>query len=372
MSTNHKSSNRIELSRLDQVLLNFYDFTCFDPLTHPSTHPPTKKTPTHRWGIFYRFQIFKWNQNISIRSSLITFLLIWGGTPPGGWVGVFVGWGWVGTPPTHVHMHMHMHTCTCTCAHTCMHVKHDKHGCLHGGGHLQFPNMFILAFRACACVHMHVHMSNDTPPWTQMPPPSREPQGAAGSPNHQKFISPELIEIIQFCLKNLYLWTFLNSSRLTLITLDTPPPPPPHLPAPPPWSRRSRNLKNAIKCERIKIIEFRLKICDPWALLHTYRLDLMCRWGGVLSQMALLCFGPKKVNVFHSCDSLDKIFLVFALDPTRPCLDWQLSRFLTSQPINEPFKFDLKWRPNCKIWLKSQFTKEPSTIEIFEMYPGML
>ena len=204
-----------------------------------------------------------------------------------------------------------------------------------------------------------------------MPPnpsaPSPEPQGAAGSPNHQKFISPELIEIIRFCLKFFYLWTFLNSSRLTLITLHTP-----HPPAPPSWSRRSWNLKNAIKHERIKIIEFRLKICDPWGLLHTYRLDLMCRWGGVPSQMALLCLGPKKVHVFHSCDSLDKKFLIFALDPTRPCLDWQLSRFLTSQPINKPFKIDLKWRPKWKMWLKSQFAKELSTVEIFEMYPGML
>ena len=81
------------------------------------------------------------------------------------------------------------------------------------------------------CVHMHVHMSRETP----IPPdapnpsgPSPEPQGAAGSPNHWKFISPELIEIIRFCLKNLYLWTFLNSSRLMLNTLDTPT----HLPHP--------------------------------------------------------------------------------------------------------------------------------------------
>ena len=218
-----------------------------------------------------------------------------GGYPPGGgWVGVW-GWGWVGASPTHM--------CMCTnasirmCAHTCMHVEHDKHGCLHGGSHLQFPNMFILAFRACACMHMHVHMSRDTPPCPQMPPnpsvPSVEPQGAAGCPNHQKFISPELIEIIRFCLKNLYLWTFLNSSRLTLITLDTP-----HPPAPPPWSWRSRNLKNAIKREWIKIIEFRLKICDPWALLHTYRLDLMCRWGVSHPKWHFYVLGPKKYMFF--------------------------------------------------------------------------
>ena len=149
--------------------------------------------------------------------------------------------------------------------------------------------------RACTCVCMCL----GTPPCPQMPPnpsaPSPEPQGAAGSPNHQKFISPELIEIIRFCLKNLYLWTFLSSSRLTLITLDTP-----HSPTPPPWSRRSRNLKNAIKHERIEIIEFRLKICDPWALLHTYRLDLMCRWGGGVShpKWHFYVSGPKKYMFF--------------------------------------------------------------------------
>ena len=237
-STDSKSSNGIEISRFVKVLSGFYWF---------------------------------------------------GGVPPlgGGWVG--------GGTPTHTCMRMHTHAHTC--AHTCMHVKHDKHGYLHCGGHLQFPNMFILAFCACACMHVHVHMSRDTPPCPQMPPnpsaPSPELQGAVGSPNHQKLISPEIIEIIRFCLKNLYLWTFLNSSRLTLITLDTP-----HLPASPPWSRWSRNLKNAIKCERIEIIEFRLKICDPWALLHTYRLDLMCRWGVSHPKWHFYVLGPKKYMFF--------------------------------------------------------------------------
>ena len=61
------------------------------------------------------------------------------------WVGVGVDGG---TP--HARVHMHVHTCT----RTCMHVKHDKHGCLHGGSHLQFPHMFILAFSVCACSHV--------------------------------------------------------------------------------------------------------------------------------------------------------------------------------------------------------------------------
>ena len=83
-----------------------------------------------------------------------------GGYPPRGW-----GWDWVGAPPTHVRTH----------AHTCMHVKHDKHGCLHGGGHLQFSNMFIFAFRACACMHMRLGtppMPPDAPPTHLHPPQS--------------------------------------------------------------------------------------------------------------------------------------------------------------------------------------------------------
>ena len=144
----------------------------------------------------------------------------------------------------------------------------------------------------CACTCMCTCLG--TPPMpSDAPQPICPLPRAAGSPNQQKFISPELIEIIRFCLKNLYLWTFLNSSRLTLITLDTS-----HPPAPPPWSRRSRNLKNAIKREQIKIIEFWLKICDPWALLHTYRLDLMCRWGVSHPKWHFYVSGPKKYMFF--------------------------------------------------------------------------
>ena len=102
----------------------------------------------------------------------------------GGWV--WVGFGG-GTPHARAHAHAHArtHAHAGMCAHTCMHVKHDKHGCLHGGSHLQFSNMFIFTFRACACVHVRVHVSRDTPhaprcPPTHLPPPQsrREPQGA--------------------------------------------------------------------------------------------------------------------------------------------------------------------------------------------------
>ena len=58
-----ESSNRIELSRLDQDLLNF-----------------------------------------GVLGSL--WLWGWGGLVDG-------GGGWLGVPPTHVHMHAHAHTRTC-------------------------------------------------------------------------------------------------------------------------------------------------------------------------------------------------------------------------------------------------------------------
>ena len=99
--------------------------------------------------------------------------------------------------------------------------------------------------------------------------------------------------------------------------------------------------KNAITFERIEIIEFHLKIWDPWTLPHTCRLQLMCRWGGVLSQIAFL---SKKC----SSDPQKQNFPVFALDPIRPYLDWALRGFLTSWPINNPLKLQLKWKQSAK------------------------
>ena len=179
--------------------------------TQPPTHPPNH-TPTHGWGIFHRFQIFKRNWNILISSSVIEFLLILGVHPPGGvadgWMGVGVGMGmWGGVPCTHTRTRTH--------AHTHMHVKHAnhaKHGCLHVGSHLQFLYMYTCAYvyvRACMCV------CGGTPPHAPRHPPTPCPlPRATGSPKQQNSISPELIEIIRFCLKILYLWTFLNSYRL--------------------------------------------------------------------------------------------------------------------------------------------------------------
>ena len=45
----------------------------------------------------------------------------------------------LGVSHTLVYICMHMDTCIFT--QIPMHVNHDKHGCLHGSGHLQFLNM---------------------------------------------------------------------------------------------------------------------------------------------------------------------------------------------------------------------------------------
>ena len=58
-----------------------------------------------------------------------------------------------------------------------------------------------------------------------------------------------------------------------------------------------------------------------------------------------------------SCDPPIKNFPIFALDPTRPYLDWQPKAILTSQPIYDPFKCDFEWRPKCKIGLNVNLPK---------------
>ena len=124
VSTNHKSSNRIELSWLDQVLLKFLWFHMFRP-TNPPIHPPThqKKHPP----IGGEFSTDSKSLNgieiswfVQVLSRFYQFL----GVPPWGWVG---GWGWVGvglgggTPHARAHTHMHacMHIHMCTHMHAC-------------------------------------------------------------------------------------------------------------------------------------------------------------------------------------------------------------------------------------------------------------
>ena len=154
VSTDFKSSNRIEISWLVQVLLNF-----------------------------------EWFQ----------------GSPLGGGRGEWMGVGVVRgcTPPMCTHMCMH------ACAHDIIGNSRDFPKS-NGGSHLHEIIMFTM--HACMC--MCVHVCGGTPQLTPHPhTPTRTPRDA-GSPKHQNSISLELIKIIQFCLKILYLWTFLNSYRL--------------------------------------------------------------------------------------------------------------------------------------------------------------
>ena len=98
-----------------------------------------------------------------------------------GWMGMWVGIGVWGV--CHACMHAHAHTCMHACMLN-MHVKHDKHGCLLVGGHLQFLYMYTCAcmcVHACVCMYMHVGtlpMPPDAPRHPAPTCPSPELQGA--------------------------------------------------------------------------------------------------------------------------------------------------------------------------------------------------
>ena len=165
VSTDFKSSNRIEISRLVQVLLNFEWF---------------RGSPLGDGGV-------------------------------GGW-----GWGWwegASHPRAHARARTHAH------AHARTYDIIGNSQVFPQWGrpfawnyHVYHTCVFV---RARACVRVHVHMCRGHPPTTSHPhPPTPPTPRAAGSPKHQNSISLELIEIIQFCLKIIYLWTFLNSYRL--------------------------------------------------------------------------------------------------------------------------------------------------------------
>ena len=236
--------------------------------THPPTHPPNYAL-THGWGILHRLQIFKRNWNILISSSVIKILPILG-VPPGGWqMGGWGrgGYGYVGgVPCTHTHMHVHARTHARTCMLNMINMINMDTSM--SAAICNFHTCVYVCVHVCTCVHMCVV----TPPTPQMPP-------------------------------------------------DTP-----HPPAPPSRAKETQIGRITITLERIEIIQFCLKICDPWTLLHTYRLSLMCRWGVYYPKWHFHVFDPKK----YCCDPPIKKFSIFALDPIRPYLDWALRGFLTS------------------------------------------
>ena len=68
--------------------------------------------------------------------------------------------------------------------------------------------------------------------------------------------------------------------------------------------------------------------------------------------MALLCFGPKKVHLFRSCEPLIKNFPVFALDPIRPYLDWAPERIFNLLTHLQPFQIRLEMKTKEQNWTK--------------------
>ena len=119
VSTNHKSSNRIELSRLDQVLLKFLWFHMFWP-TNPPIHPTTHQKKHPPMG----------GEFSTVFTDLGVTLL------GGGWVGGGVGLGG-GTPPR-----------TCICAYACMHA----HAHAHAHTHAYMLNMINMAASMVAAI----------------------------------------------------------------------------------------------------------------------------------------------------------------------------------------------------------------------------
>ena len=124
VSTNHKSSNKIELSRLDQVLLKFLWFHMFQPTNLP-IHPPT-----HQKWVGKSPQIPNLQMESKYLDSFKSYCIFTdlGGTPTWG-VGVSVGgYGGLGGGTSHtcVHMLVHSRTCMHMHTHTCMHVKHEN------------------------------------------------------------------------------------------------------------------------------------------------------------------------------------------------------------------------------------------------------
>ena len=149
-----ESSNRIELSRLVQDLLNF--------------------------GVLGSLRLWGW----------------------GGWVNG--GGGWLGGAP---HTCAHARACTHTHARTCMHGKHDNSMQMAAPiGFGEIPGIPYDVIRACACVHVRACTCMCTcvgdPVTTPHPhPPTPHPPGWGTPGISQNSIALELIEIFQFCLK---------------------------------------------------------------------------------------------------------------------------------------------------------------------------
>ena len=146
-----ESSNRIELSRLVQDLLNF---------------------------------------------GVLGSLRLWGWGGLGGW-----GWGWLGGAPhkcAQARMHTHAHACVVNMIIPCKWLPPLDLGKSQG-----FPMMSYVCVRACTCVCAHAcaHVWGDPVTTPHPHPPTPHPPGWGTPRISQNSIALELIEIFQFCLK---------------------------------------------------------------------------------------------------------------------------------------------------------------------------
>ena len=226
VSTNHKSSNRIELSQIGQNWLNFQSFDPTPPIDppihlhthpwlgvslqiinlqtklnyldsvnilkmfsvltwpHPSTHqpihPPTKLY-THPWmGKSLQIANLQTELKYLVSSSAIEFWLI-SGVPPWEDGGEEC---WEGAPDTCAH--------ACTCMHVCVHMTSSgiPRDSPNGGCHLHEILMFTMHACACACMCAHVCAcvwgAPHNHPIPIHPPPPSELQGAQNTKIHQK------------------------------------------------------------------------------------------------------------------------------------------------------------------------------------------
>ena len=115
-------------------------------------------------------------------SRLVQDLLNFGvlgscGSGGGGWMDG--GEGWLGVPPTHVHMHAH----ACTCTHAQARVLNMIISCKWPpplGESLRIPYDVICV---CACMHMCVHVCGGHPLTTPPIHPPTHPPG--GDPRNQ-------------------------------------------------------------------------------------------------------------------------------------------------------------------------------------------
>ena len=139
--------------------------------THPNTHPPNH-TPTQRWGISTDFKSSNRIEISRFVQDLLNFYWF-GGSSHGGLVG---GWDckWVGATPTYVHTWIHIH----------MHVHTPTHMLIMISILVAICNFFTCIFYhvcACKCMYECVHVGAPsyipryfTPPLPL--PPERGPQ----------------------------------------------------------------------------------------------------------------------------------------------------------------------------------------------------